>query len=456
MMVLDRFFISICVRVSLLALTCILFGIILQHVEEGYYFTLAGTSVLIVFQILMLIKKVNRTNYDLEKFLSSVQNQDASVRFTDSGNRSFSRLHGRMNSVNAIIQDVRFENESTRNLLQTIVDHLDVGLLAIGNDGRIEFFNNASAGYLKIQKHGLLSSAEHNDAELNSILKTIIPGQEILYKMKSDAHSQSILIKASKLTIGKKPAKLITFENITGELARKELDSWQKLIRVLTHEIMNSISPITSLTSVISGYFKNKEDESTILPGKITSQVIEKTLSGLSTIGETGNGLLEFVEKYRSLTLLPEPNRASFRIQELFNRCRLLMASNAPRNIRINVDVFPEDLQLTADFGQVEQILINLVKNAIEAIGNKKNGIVNLKAFQDDNRVTILVEDNGPGIPGDVVDDIFVPFFSTKENGHGIGLSLARQIMQNHNGTIFANSSFNCGTQFTLRFPTEE
>jgi signal transduction histidine kinase len=184
----------------------------------------------------------------------------------------------------------------------------------------------------------------------------------------------------------------------------------------------------------------------------IDHQIVSKTLSGLNTIEETGKGLLDFVDKYRSLTSLPKPNFSKFTIDSLFRKCKLLMESNIPNSIKIIANVYPKDIEIEADYAQIEQILINLIKNAIEALSGKKDGTIQLKAFYADDGTLIQVEDNGIGIPDDIIEDIFVPFYTTKENGSGIGLSLSKQIMQNHNGTISVNSATNKGSEFTLKF----
>jgi signal transduction histidine kinase len=215
---------------------------------------------------------------------------------------------------------------------------------------------------------------------------------------------------------------------------------------------MNSISPITSLTSVISGYFKKKDEENPFTLELIDHQIISKTLSGLNTIEETGKGLLDFVDKYRSLTSLPKPNLSKFTVDSLLRKCKILMESNISNNIKIISNVYPIDIALVADYAQVEQILINLIKNAIEALSGRKDGIIHLKAFYADEGIIIQVEDNGIGISGDIIEDIFVPFYTTKENGSGIGLSLSKQIMQNHDGTISVNSAPDKGSEFTLKF----
>jgi signal transduction histidine kinase len=270
--------------------------------------------------------------------------------------------------------------------------------------------------------------------------------------MKIDNLLQSILVKATELKFESNVIKLVSFQDITNELDKKELDSWQKLIRVLTHEIMNSISPITSLTGVISGYFKKKDNENTIPLELIDHQIVSKTLSGLNTIEETGKGLLDFVDKYRSLTSLPKPDLRKFTIDSLFRKCKLLMESNISDYIKITASVFPEDIAITADYAQIEQILINLIKNAAEALSGVGDGTIHLKAFFVDDAVLIQVKDNGIGISGDIIEDIFVPFYTTKENGSGIGLSLSKQIMQNHDGTISVNSAPDKGSEFTLKF----
>jgi two-component system nitrogen regulation sensor histidine kinase NtrY len=452
-MVLNKFFLNVLTRVILIVLSSAVLGIVLQHIDGGYYYTLAGIIFLIMLQTWLLVKQVNKTNADLEKFLSSVQDHDSSIRFYENTkNTTFKKLHDRMNNLNTIIHNVKIENERTGHFLHTVVEHVDIGLLSFDMNGKIEIYNRAAKRYLNVQQPRQLSSLKSMNDEIFNIINTIKPGQEILHKMKIDSLLQSILVKAAELKFESNVIKLISFQDITNELDKKELDSWQRLIRVLTHEIMNSISPITSLTKVISGYFKKKEDGSQIPLENIDYQVISKTLSGLDTIEETGKGLLDFVDKYRSLTSLPKPDLGKFTINSLFWKCKLLMESDIPKNIKITASVYPEDISIVADYAQIEQILINLIKNAVEALSEKKNGIIHLKAFYADDSTLVQVEDNGIGISGDIIEDIFVPFYTTKKNGSGIGLSLSKQIMQNHDGTISVNSAPNKGSEFTLKF----
>ena len=452
-MLLKKFYINVMIRVIFIALSCVLLGIATHNFDYGYFYTLAGFIFLIAIQTILLVNKVNKTNDDLEKFFSSVYDHNTSMRFTDSAsNSSFEKLHDSLNRLNTIIQKAKIENERTNHFLKSVVNHFDIGLIAFDENGKIELYNRAAKRYLIAQQLHQLSSLEALNDEIFYIINTIRPGQELLYKMKIANLLQSILIKASELKFENNVIKLVSFQDITNELDKKELDSWQRLIRVLTHEIMNSISPITSLTSVISGYFKNKDNENPIMPDKINQTIISKTLSGLNTIEETGKGLLEFVDKYRSFTSLPKPAMSKFAVGGLFQNCKLLMESIIPNNIQIFTHVYPQNLELFADYAQVEQILINLIKNAIEALNNIEKGTIELHAFNSNEGVTIQIEDNGVGISNDIIDDIFVPFYTTKANGSGIGLSLSKQIMQNHNGNISVNSTTNEGSTFTLKF----
>jgi two-component system nitrogen regulation sensor histidine kinase NtrY len=452
-MILNRFFINVSARVTLIVLTSVLLGIVLQHLDRGYYYTFTGMVFLIALQTLMLINQVNKTNTDLEKFFSSAQNNDSSVRFSENTkNNSFRKLHDRMNDLNTIIQSVKIENEKTSQFLQTVVDHVDIGLISFDMNGRIEIYNRAAKRYLNVQQPLQLSAFKTMNDEMFKIMNSIKPGQEILHKMIINSHLQSILVKAIELKSDGNTIKLVSFQDITNELDKKELDSWQRLIRVLTHEIMNSISPITSLTSVISGYFKKENTENPVPVKDIDNLIVSKTLSGLNTIEETGKGLLDFVDKYRSLTSLPKPHLCRFSVDSLFMKCKLLMESNISENIQIIESISPPDLTVEADFAQVEQILINLIKNSVEALSGRNNGTINLRACKADESTIIQVEDNGSGIVPEIIEDIFVPFYTTKKSGSGIGLSLSRQIMQNHDGIISVNSTPETGSVFTLKF----
>ncbi len=453
-MILKNHYIKALLLVTSIVLSGVIFGIVLQHLQNGYYFTMAGIIILILVQAYLLVGLVNKTNKDLEKFFSSVRDHDSTIRFSEEKEiKSFRHLYNRMNNVNAVIQAVRIENERTRYFLQSVVDHIDIGLLSFDVNGRIDIFNKAAGKYLNVQKSGQLAVLKTDNNDLYEIINTIRPGQEVLHRIKRDNYLQSVLVKATELNFENRILKLVSFADITSELEKKEVDSWQKLIRVLTHEIMNSVSPITSLSSLISGYFRQKGSDKPVHPETIDINTIRKTLSGLDTIQETGRGLLDFVDKYRSLTLLPKPHLTRFTIESLFMKCKLLMESGTPGDIRIQMNTMPGDIALNADYSQVEQVMINLIRNSFEALCGKQNPVIKLDAFTDNESIIVRISDNGTGIPEDIIEDVFIPFYTTKENGSGIGLSLSKQIMQNHKGTISIAAVPGGGTRVTLKFP---
>jgi two-component system, NtrC family, nitrogen regulation sensor histidine kinase NtrY len=253
--------------------------------------------------------------------------------------------------------------------------------------------------------------------------------------------------------------KIVTLQDIKNELDKHEMDSWQKLIKILNHEIMNSIAPITSLSSTMSGFYKSGENETG--PELITGKIISDTIRGLGIIEEHGKGLIKFVESYRSLTQLPKPEFTRVNIEEFFERITILansfLDSESERyHIRpaIKIKVTPSGLTMMADDKLVAQVIINVIRNSVEAFEiNREDNLIAINAFKDpDGRIIMTIQDNGPGMDSDVLEKIFIPFFTTKESGTGIGLSLSKQIMRLHNGNITCDSSPGNGTTVSLIF----
>jgi signal transduction histidine kinase len=245
-----------------------------------------------------------------------------------------------------------------------------------------------------------------------------------------------LLIKSNSFISNDEELMLLSVHDIQNQLDEKELDSWRKLIRVMMHEIMNSITPITSLSESLAGYFYS--GGKTKSPEEIDGKTISTTIRGLEVIREQGKGLISFVESYRKLTRLPKPEKKVFPVKNLIDNIRILSGSfeNAD-NIQMTCEVIPEELEILADEKQISQVLINLVKNAYQAsIENPDAQIKVISSIGSEGRPEIKVMDNGPGIPEDLMDKIFVPFFTTKESGSGIGLSVSRQIMQMHGGSL--------------------
>jgi signal transduction histidine kinase len=270
--------------------------------------------------------------------------------------------------------------------------------------------------------------------------------------MDSERGNIQLLIKASSFISKQKDLILLSVQDIKNALDEKELDSWLKLIRVLMHEMMNSITPIASLSESLAGYFYNNGILKS--PAEIDEKVISTTIRGLDIIREQGKGLIAFVDSYRKLTRLPEPEKKRFKAKGLIENILILSGSfENSRNVEISGRVTPEELEILADEKMISQVLVNLLKNAFQSHAGNREAKVRITAnLGENNRPRICVSDNGPGIPEDLIDKIFVPFFTTRKNGSGIGLSLSRQIMRLHGGTLTVKSVPGKETAFYLEF----
>jgi len=451
-MVFNRFRINCIIRVILIGATSWLFFYLLFR--TNLYTALFILGVLILYQVYALIYYVEKTNRDLARFFQSIKYEDFSQTFKVEGyGSSFDSLKSAFSEVMNAFRRTRAEKEEHFRYLQTVVQHIGIGLIAFQPDGEVELINTAAKRLLNVASLKNIKSLESLSKPLVEALLRLRSRESALVKVEDVNEVLHLALYATEFKLRAQKFSLVSIQNIHSELEEKEMEAWQKLIRVLTHEIMNSITPIASLTSTISNlireaYGKKKK------PKKLDSEVLQDIQQALQTIQKRSQGLLHFVDAYRNLTLIPKPNFQIFPIQELFNRIRKLMQVNIEKNsIRFKVNVDPETLELTADPELVEQVLINLMLNAFQAVEGRKDAQIELKALLDGRgRIVIQVADNGPGIPKENIEKVFVPFFSTKEGGSGIGLSLSRQILRLHNASLGVHSEPNVQTIFTLRF----
>jgi signal transduction histidine kinase len=260
-----------------------------------------------------------------------------------------------------------------------------------------------------------------------------------------------LAIKATEIHLEGKPVRIYSMLDITREMDRNELEAWQKLMRVLHHEITNSVVPLHLLSTSLFDLFLKGDKQ--VKPGEIDQEMIDRTILGLRTMIKRSSGLSEFLNTYKSFTEVGEPDRSTFRVADLLHHIASLMADELEHaGVKITLDINPPGLKLLADEKLIEQILINLVKNSIFALEDEENPVIQCKAHGRPEQIIIEIEDNGRGISEEVVDHIFTPFFTTRKDGSGIGLSLARQVMQMHNGSIRVNSREGEFTTFTLSF----
>lgn len=394
-----------------------------------------GGAVALVFiaQVAETISYLNRTNRKISFFFDAVSNEDSTLHFpVNTGNKSLDELNKSMNKLNGLIKNIKFDLQEQEQYFKTILEHVSMGIITYNGQGNIFLANTAARVLLNRGQLTHINQLKQVDKSLFSEFKTLRPGDHRLASFNRADGVVQLSLKSRAFANAKETLQLVTIQDIKNEMETKELESWIKLIRVLTHEIMNTVAPISSLSQTISGYFKK-------LDGKTPDEkTIENTIKGLEIINERGTGLISFVENYRHLTRLPQPHKTKIALRTFFESTVTLLQIDPKNNkTKIEWECKPSDLEIFADEKQMTQVIINLINNAVEAQKNHEKGKISIIAeITSPGRPQISVRDNGHGIPRDLLDKIFVPFFTTKTAGSGIGLSLSRQIMQMHGGSI--------------------
>ena len=451
-MIYKRFYFIVVFRILLLVASIFLITFLITIAKHEVSSIILG--LLIIFQTYSLIVYVNRTNTKLSQFFDSIRFSDFSTSFSDkSHGKSFEKLSNSFNQVIDEFKKNRAEKEEHYNYLQTVVQHINIGIICYGRDGKVDMYNNAAKRVFKKNILRNVNDLKNVKQELPEMLIKLKAGDKLLLKIFTDDELKQLSLYATEFRMRGEDYVLVAFHDIHAELEEKEIESWQKLIRVLTHEIMNSITPISSLASTVNDMLIDRSDEKPELK-KLEEDDLESIVHALSTIQNRSQGLLNFVDIYRNLTRIPKPNFRYFKVEEAFNRAEQLLKTKMENlNIQCNCKVYPEDLMLTADPDLLDQVIINLILNAMDAVKDKDSAEVSLIAYNNQsNRTTIEVSDNGTGIKPDIIDKIFMPFFTSKKEGSGIGLSLSRQIMHLHKGSISVKSKLDKGTVFNLVF----
>lgn len=439
-------------RVLLLTATLILLSSI---IFRDYLFVSLAIALLAAYQIYALMHFTEKTNRDLSRFLLSIRYDDTSQAFTAEGlGSSFNELNEAFNQVLRKLQKARSDIEVHTRYLNTIIQHVGIGLLAYKPDGTVILINSAAKKLLKVSGLGTINNLKEDAPELVETLQRLKHGDKQLVKFQSEGETGYLSIFARSFLLREEKYILISLQNIQAELEEKELEAWQNLIKVLTHEIMNSITPISSMTATLLDMLGADETKDPLAGNDLDEEDIKEMAGALKTIHQRSQGLMSFVNSYRNMTLIPNPKLKLLSVSEFFQRVEKLM-NHKLTNIGIHFQwsVEPESIELTADADLMEQVLINLLLNAVYAVTGRKNPSITLSAFlSPKGKVTITVADNGVGIVEEALEKIFIPFFTTKKQGSGIGLSLSRQILRLHNATISAKSSPDEGATFTIRF----
>jgi len=442
---------NIVLRIFLLVINTIALSYYL--INTNYYIISANLVLLMIVQILMLYRYLNKVKQDLTNFFNSLKNNDSTIVYDISDkNDLFSEVYSGMNMLNRKMSQIQIDNEMSNNYSRIMAEHITLGLIVFDMDGKVELVNRAAKKLFNIESLANIESLDDIHSGFSDILRQIDPSGQKLIKISNEKENFPVLILAAEFKMKGKKKKLISLQNIKKELDEKEMLSWQKLSRVLTHEIMNSIAPISSTIKEITRMMKDSEgfkESDTSMP----NEILTKTVDGLEIIEERSNSLLEFVTSYRKINSVPKPDISRVNIQLMLKGIvKLVMEEMKNSNINLSLDV-EDNIFVHADNKQLQQIIINLISNSKDALHKKDSKNILIRSFSDnDGKAVIEIEDNGCGIPISIIDQIFVPFFTTRENGSGIGLSLSRQIMLLNGGNISVKSEEGKGSIFILNF----
>jgi two-component system, NtrC family, nitrogen regulation sensor histidine kinase NtrY len=449
----NKYYTGIIVRVILIVVSALILAFL--SYKTNYLYTISVLVILIIIETWSMIRYILKRRDDIKRMLEYIKENNPTIYFSRSREYPFNELGYFLNEIGDIVREVRIEKENQLQYMQHIVEHVGTGLLSFDKEGNIEIINQAAKDLLGVQEINSINILEKVQRGLPEILRKVSVGEQKVITLKSGNKLQQLAIRVSIFAIGRKEIRLVSLQDIKNELDEKEMDSWQKLIRVLTHEIINSVTPVTSLTSTISGFFK--KGDQVVASKDLSDENIREALTGLGYIEDRGKNLIDFVSRFRSLTKLPKPKFEEVSLTVLFDSITLLKKDELSANgIVLNCITSSQNMNLYCDRSLIEHVLLNLVNNASDAVSGNMNGkernIEIMGSTTGDQHPVISVRDNGSGIPDDLIENIFIPFFTTKEHGSGIGLSLSRQIMKLHGGTISVFSRPGIETVFSLIF----
>ena len=418
--------------------------------QEKWYVASGVSVIVVILSLLELYWFIDRSNRIFTNLLEALKYQDFTKsyrgRFAES---SFRELESSFNEILAQYRGAKMDQATQYQYLQTVIDHVNISLVCFNLAGRVFLFNQAAGMLFGKKNVEDLEPLKAIHPTLYRSMVTLRAGQREVIKINREGELMQLSVHVTEFRTGKEGFKLVSLQNIRQELEEQELDSWQKLIRVLTHEIMNSVTPVSSLSTAINEMLTDEQGRRRALED-ISKDDLDDMYSSLKTIEIRSKGLLNFVADYKNLTRLPKPSFEDLDVGTLLDHMyRLFRKDMAGDHIRFQVHKPSQPMTICADSMMIQQVLINLIKNAMEAVKGGDDKSIELSADSRNDKVIIRVRDNGKGIEAEDLEKVFIPFYTTKKNGSGIGLSLSKQIMRLHKGSINFQSDHS-GTLFNI------
>lgn len=405
--------------VALLITTCIAMGIFLAL---GYWASLIILLPLLIYSISRLFSLYKSIINRLGFVIRAVRNDDYSFRFSDNPNYTENAfVNHSLNEIKDMMDEKKRQMREDDKNFELIMECANIGIMLLMDNGTIVHVNSKILEMFSLQRISHVNYLRNHSDELVEILKNIKPSEQKSVRYYTEIGEMNLVISCSEINYKEKDLRIVTIGNINRELDNQEAEVWERLTRILTHEIMNSLAPITSISNTL---IDNLDDH-------------EKVAEGLEIIHSTNDRLMQFVNSFRQVTRIPQPQKAPFYIKELIDES---VALTDFEKIKLNIDINPKDIMIYADKTQMSQVLVNLLKNAVESCASnneEKEYNIEIRSHLDsEERIYIEVSNNGGRISDEIAENIFIPFFTTKCDGSGIGLALSRQIIRLHGGTI--------------------
>lgn len=449
-MIYKSFNLTIVIRLLVFAVTAACLGIGLY---QRNLFVSAPLILLVLIIMFDLVYFVNGVNRKVAFFFDAIRNEDTTLHYAENVKPgSLHALHLSLNRLNRHIADIKLSNAYNEKFFHEMLKSSATGLMAVDENGYVEQVNDSALEFIGLPHIAHTDLLRQKNNELYEMLMQIGPGQSRTIKVLQGNELRLLSLKVALLNFGEKKYKLYSISDIKSELEENELDSWQKLIRVMTHEIMNSIAPITSLSNTLTAIFV--KDGLPLPVSEVTEKHTANIIQGLEVIESTGRGLMHFVEDYRQLTKIPKPVFKSIDTVKWLNALQLLMKFRLDEeNVKLSIQAKGSLHELIGDEKLLNQLMINVLNNAMDALKNVvQKKIVIILSESTAGKLKISITDNGKGIAPDEIDKVFIPFYTTKENGSGIGLSISRKIMRLHKGSISVFSKQGVQTTIVLSF----
>ena len=448
-MVCRKYYLNLIIRISGIVLASFLFAILL--------FTFPNVSVLIIaaliiiMQVIFLIRYLNTINWILEDYFLALANNETNILVEKPlKDKGFNKLFELLQLIGAKQEKNRINQEIQNNYFKTIVSQTSVGLISFTDEGSVDFINDAAKHLFKVAALKNLNRLDSYQKGFSDYLIRLEPEKTVLIPLVIQDSMIQLSVKKVRLLVGEQEYSLLSLQNIKTQLDDKEIEAWQKLVRIQMHEIGNSITPMTSGINTVLALFWNSQMRSAIRPDQVTEELINRTVKGLELVKSRGDGLIQFVNDVRQFGSVMRIQPLTFKVRDLFLDIFNLMKEELKAiGTRLIIDC-RESIEITADRKLMEQVLINLIKNAMEACESRPDGLICLSANCINDKTIIQIEDNGKGISEEMKDKIFIPFFTTKQKGSGIGLSFSRQLIRLHDGMLTFTSIPNKKTIFTI------